>query len=495
MKITYISHATLLIEVDNIRIITDPWVTGSSYCDQWHIFPKPLSPGLINDADFVLYSHGHEDHLHAESLSLINKTAKVFYPYSWFDGAVEFFNSMGFYQFKEVLNEQCVQLSDKVKVTYLSNNLDNIMVIESEDTVLVNINDALHSASAKMIAYFIEKLNKRWPKIDYVFSSYGGASYFPNTVHFQNKNDHEIAEVREEFFLDNFCKIVNGLSPKIAVPFASDFVLLDDNQRWINHTKFPRNKIPETFAKKYPTNTAQVIESYPDDFFERKTFYRKSTYHAIAQDLVDRIDEDYKEEIKRKRAVSYLSATDLQNCFEKVKKHITQKQYIIPAPIRKSIKFSIKIVDALRNNILTVDFRGDDVNFAISDKQPENIDLSIELKSTTILYSIDNEWGGDAIIIGYGAEIFVHNEEVIKLEIENYCVRLLSRYPNTKEHLKRSPIRTARYLWSDSTKRNNLLYRALGQQEKIINYLDPVLTDRNIWLTKDKCEVCKACNL
>jgi len=66
MKITYVGHATLLFKIDDLKIITDPWVKGSAYCNQWFQFPKALSPDLIKDADYVIYSHGHEDHLHPE---------------------------------------------------------------------------------------------------------------------------------------------------------------------------------------------------------------------------------------------------------------------------------------------------------------------------------------------------------------------------------------------------------------------------------------------
>lgn len=240
MKITYISHATLLIEVNGLKIVTDPWVRGSAYCNQWHLFPRATSPELIADADYVLYSHGHEDHLHAGSLESIHKQAAILYPYSWYGGTKTFFNELGFTHVKEAFNERTISLGNRVKVTYLANNLDNVIVIESEDTVLVNINDALPSASQSMIRYFLQKIKQRWPRPDYVFSSYGGASYFPNTVHFKNKDDEIIAQTRERFFAGNFCRIVAGLQPGMAVPFASDFILLDDHQRWINRAKFPR---------------------------------------------------------------------------------------------------------------------------------------------------------------------------------------------------------------------------------------------------------------
>lgn len=498
MKITYISHATLLIEVDGIKIVTDPWVKGASYCDQWYLFPKPLSPQLIEDADVVLYSHGHEDHLNGESLLTIKKDAQIFYPYSWYGGTTGFFKEMGFKNVREIINEKTHKLTDNISVTYLSNNLDNVIVLETPDTVIVNINDALPSASPSMIAYMLHKIRKRWRKIDYVFSSYGGASYFPNTVHFADKNDVEIAEARELFFVTNFCRIVSELNPRYAVPFATDFVLLDANQRWVNEIKFPRDKIRDFYERFTKGESGvEVLEAYPDDFFKDKVFYKTSSYHQkkSVRPLIETIDEDYKAELEQKRLVKKLSVNELESVIERIKKHITAKKYIIPGDIRKKIKFAVKITDGEAQNVLTVDFHNEVSVYSVADIPGDGIDLMIELKSKTVLYAIDNEWGGDAIIIGYGAEIYIYNEDAIRFEYENYCVRLLSRYPNTKEYLKKTPFRALKYLLSDDTKRRNLLNRAIGKGDKVIDYTDALLSKRDLWLTKSKCDVCKACNI
>src|SRR5438045_2592651 len=41
MKVTYISHACLLIDTGVSTIATDPWFDGPAFCDQWNVFPKP----------------------------------------------------------------------------------------------------------------------------------------------------------------------------------------------------------------------------------------------------------------------------------------------------------------------------------------------------------------------------------------------------------------------------------------------------------------------
>lgn len=497
MKITYISHATLLIEADGLKIATDPWVMGSAYCEQWYLFPKPIAPELIHKADVVLYSHGHEDHLHIESLKTIDKNAKVFYPYSWYPGTPAFFAGLGFSNNKELLNEHTIHLSKHVRVTYLANNLDTVMVIEHGTEVLVNINDALPSASPAMIQHMLAKIKKRWPKIDYVFSSYGSASYFPNTVHYAGKNDEEIGLLRERFFLNNFCTLVDSLSPKVAVPFASDFVLLDDHQRWINKIKFPRHEIAAYFEKQTKATNIHIAAAYPGDVFQDMQHQKRSPYHKDVQEdgLLARVDVDFKAEIAHKKNIQPLPIEDHEDLLSLIKRHILAKQYIIPDATRATLKFGLQVTDAPSNTWLVVDFRQGDVRYNTCDTIPPDLDLHIAIGSKIIRYALEQEWGGDAIIIGYGAEVHIYHEDAVRKELENYCIRLLSRYPNMKEYLPKAPLRGIRYLLSDDIKRSNLLRRFSGKAGNQLEYTDSLLGMRDLWLTKGKCEVCKACNI
>jgi N-acyl-phosphatidylethanolamine-hydrolysing phospholipase D len=76
MKTTMLGHATLIIEMDGKKILTDPWLTEPLYMGQlWHsgsFMPKKL-PRL----DLILVSHGHEDHFDPKTLSRISKSTPV----------------------------------------------------------------------------------------------------------------------------------------------------------------------------------------------------------------------------------------------------------------------------------------------------------------------------------------------------------------------------------------------------------------------------------
>ena len=211
MRIEYISHATLLIDTGDVKILTDPWFNGPAYCGQWHIFPKPVNVEVANSADFILLSHGHEDHLHHETLLSLDKTVKVFYPYQWQKGIKDYFHEIGFKNVTEAITYKTYKISATTSITYMANSLDSIIIIESNGEVLVNVNDALHAHPAKIIDLFAAKIRNKWKTIDYVFCGYGGASYFPNTVHFEGKNDLEMGMTREQLFAHNFCRINNML--------------------------------------------------------------------------------------------------------------------------------------------------------------------------------------------------------------------------------------------------------------------------------------------
>lgn len=79
MKITYYGHSCFLVDLDGVKILFDPFITSNPFA------------GKVNvnkiEADFILISHGHEDHIADVELIAKRTDAKIisnFEVTSWF---------------------------------------------------------------------------------------------------------------------------------------------------------------------------------------------------------------------------------------------------------------------------------------------------------------------------------------------------------------------------------------------------------------------------
>ncbi|WP_343485787.1 metal-dependent hydrolase [Allomuricauda sp. d1] len=80
MKITYLGHAALHLEIDGAHIIVDPFISGNDLA-------KDIEIDALK-ADYILATHGHEDHvLDVETIAKNNPKARLVSNYEivqWF---------------------------------------------------------------------------------------------------------------------------------------------------------------------------------------------------------------------------------------------------------------------------------------------------------------------------------------------------------------------------------------------------------------------------
>ena len=69
---TWLGHSTFLLEIDGLRILTDP-IFGSAGLVFSRAVPAPIAPEALPPIDIVLISHAHFDHLDRASLRALGR--------------------------------------------------------------------------------------------------------------------------------------------------------------------------------------------------------------------------------------------------------------------------------------------------------------------------------------------------------------------------------------------------------------------------------------
>lgn len=492
MKLEYVSHSCFVIHTKGLKIAFDPWISGSAYANQWHLFPQPVSIESVISADILLISHGHEDHLHHQSLQKIQKGSHVFFPFQWRKGVVSYLNHLGFTEITEAISFKTYDLHG-IKITYLGYSLESVVVVECEGFVIVNINDALNSNHETATEFLLNKIKSKWPKIDFLLSGWSGAGYFPNKVHYKGKDDQEVAKIREQYFGNNFCKFTRHLQPRVSVPFSPGFVLLNKENRWINEIKFPRKMVATYYHENFEKDSQiQFPLTYPGDYFENTEPVKTSKYHLDQNEnqMYEELDTLFKTEIAAADFINYLEEKEITSLIEKLHYWLARNATLYDEEVLKDAVFSLKFQDIEHNNTFNIAWKNGLFTIERGSFSWPMSRLIITTRAKLVSRNLDKIWGGDLLSIGYGIDVEVFEEHSLEKNLDIVCVRLISRYPRFKEDVVGNAGRVVNYYLRNPSLTNLWI----SQKIKLKPYVNKYpYNERDHWITYNKCELCKVC--
>lgn len=224
MKITYITHACLLIEIGKIKIITDPWLVGPSWGGSlWHYPSHKFNPSNLPIPDVIFFSHGHDDHYHEETISKFPKKwmkAKIIAPkfnVKWWEYEIQ----NKFKNIKFLKHNQNFKLTSKIDLQMFINGFDSSIKIKSNNKCLFLQTDNLMSQKeAKRIA--------KIDPIDVAFVIPFLTGVFPGFYKWDSDTLIKLANQKIKKSL-NFCsRVIKDLNPKYVVPYACDLGYLGE---------------------------------------------------------------------------------------------------------------------------------------------------------------------------------------------------------------------------------------------------------------------------
>ena len=153
MKIKLINHACALIESDNVRIITDPWLKGRIFDNGWSLVDTSYKLDY-NSFDYVWLSHEHPDHFSPKSFceNEISNKKKIIIQDRKNDKKLEKFFSAKKYDILKIPQKGQLKLSNKVRLLGgISKSFDSWVAITNGDKTVLNLNDCIDFSDISQI--------------------------------------------------------------------------------------------------------------------------------------------------------------------------------------------------------------------------------------------------------------------------------------------------------------------------------------------------------
>ena len=185
MILQTLGHASLLLKSTQGKpyIITDPWITGSTYWRSWWLqnYPDKTQLNSITDIPYAYITHEHPDHFsiafYKKYSKLFPASLKILFQKTRDNRLVSFIKKM-FGLNTIIFSDGITKTFGENKLTIIKNgHIDSGFVLETRDLFHININDCDYSEyELRRIKRLIKRKSKE--KILYIQFSY--ASFRPD---------------------------------------------------------------------------------------------------------------------------------------------------------------------------------------------------------------------------------------------------------------------------------------------------------------------------
>jgi Beta-lactamase superfamily domain len=495
-EVAFIGHACLKVSYAGTTLLTDPWLGGPAFAEQWYPYPLPDRSVPVDDVQYIQYSHGHEDHLHQPSFELLPKDATVLLTRQWFSGNREWLLDEGFEDVREMTSGRWMSLADDLRIVSLVNRSDSLSVLETPREVLVNVNDALHCYDDDCIDFYCRRIRSLLGErpIDYVFCGFGGASYFPNCLRHDRKDDLAVALAREKHLARGFARVVCNLRPRMAFAFAAGLVLLEPCNQWINDVKFGNDPVAAVLES-LPEMEGRVFRLHPGDRIADGELVRGGAGPPVdpVADYRSIYADEIRAKVERPRADAERSSLVLRAVEENVRERLGRGR-ANKLPFDWAVRLRDRPEAILR---LTLANGRLSAGMLPADRLGEVGDMVVEADSHVLLAGLSSIWGGDALQSGYGAIFSLRSDASVDRNHSREFLKLATKLPLQSDYLRRAPLRGIAHLIQSPYLARQALRIVLptGDRPTADSAGRVAGMDSRRWIEASPCAGCPVCDL
>jgi UDP-MurNAc hydroxylase len=210
-KITFLNHASFIIEFNNIKLLNDPYLFGSAFNNGWNLLKEENHENQLKDISHIYISHEHPDHFSIPFLKSISKRnhqekIKIIFQRTFDKRVKKFCENLNF-EFIEIDHLKKFQICENFnillgKVPFY----DSWIHYQINEHSILNVNDCVLEDEE-----VIYEIKKQINKIDVLFTQFSYANYIP-----EEKQKYLARKALEKIRLQD-----EMLKPKYIIPFAS----------------------------------------------------------------------------------------------------------------------------------------------------------------------------------------------------------------------------------------------------------------------------------
>ena len=148
-QIQLINHSSVLINNDDLKILTDPWYSGSAFNDGWSLLyenkPEDIKK-ILDNLNYIFLSHEHPDHFSVKffkdySEIIRDKKIKIIFQ-DTIDKRVENFLKSKSLELLILKDKEKFKFNDKTYFTIIKQgHIDSSFLYETSNAYHLNIND------------------------------------------------------------------------------------------------------------------------------------------------------------------------------------------------------------------------------------------------------------------------------------------------------------------------------------------------------------------
>ncbi|TVR42671.1 MAG: MBL fold metallo-hydrolase [Cryomorphaceae bacterium] len=216
MRIIFVNHACYLLEHGDVKLLHDPWLSGSAFHNGWALIaPSAWSYERFAEVTHIWFSHEHPDHFSPQDLKAIAPEHRagitVLFHKTRDRKVVDYCRKLGFGEVIE-LGDGWFDLCPEFSVMNRPHtDGDSWLCARVNGHYVLNINDCNLESDAALRA--ILKVIGGHPEVLLTQFSYANAA--------GNRNDTDIRRELAASKLAEVSRQIRVLMPKWVVPFAS----------------------------------------------------------------------------------------------------------------------------------------------------------------------------------------------------------------------------------------------------------------------------------